>query len=149
VTLRRIITPLAMASVIAACSSSMEPASQTATDAGGYVSSATVNATPSIAFTPANVKLSAGGTVTFAFGGVGHNVFFDDDPAGAPASIDGVNANTSVQRTFSAPGVYNYNCHIHPGMRGTVIVGAATDTTTQSDSTGYGGYNRIPRTRRS
>ena len=108
------------------------------------MSSATVDATPSIAFTPANVKLSVGGTVTFAFGSVGHNVFFDDDPAGAPASIDGVRSNTTLQRTFTTAGVYNYNCHIHPGMHGTILVGAATDTTTNSDSTGYGSYNRIP-----
>jgi hypothetical protein len=76
----RIIAPLAIASLFAACGSSMEPVSQTPTDAGGVTSSATVNATPSIAFTPANVRLSVGGTVTFAFGGVGHNVFFDASP---------------------------------------------------------------------
>jgi plastocyanin len=142
--LRRIIARLAAASSIAACGSSMAPLSQTPNDPGGPVSAATVNATPSIAFTPAKVTLTVGGTVTFAFGGVGHNVFFDNDPAGAPASIGGVNANTSVQRTFAVAGVYNYNCHIHPGMRGTVMVGAATDTTTESDSSGYGGYSRIP-----
>lgn len=141
---RHIIAPLAIASLIAACSSSLDPSSQNWTDVGGYVSSATVDATPSIAFTPATVNLLVGGTVTFAFGGVGHNVFFDGDPAGAPASIDGVNANTTVQRTFTTAGVYNYTCHIHPGMHGTILVGAATDTTTHSDSTGYGSYNRIP-----
>lgn len=143
-TLRRIIAPLAIASLIAACGSSMDPVSQTDTDEGGLGSSATVNATPSIAFTPNTVMLPVGGTVTFAFGGIGHNVFFDNDPAGAPASIDGVNTNKSIQRTFATAGVYNYNCHIHPGMHGTVIVGAAPDTTTYPDSTGYGGYNRIP-----
>ena len=144
--LRRIIARLAMASSIAACGSSMAPLSETPNDPGVPVSAATVNATPSIAFTPANVTLTVGGTVTFAFGGVGHNVFFDNDPTGAPASIAGVNANTSVQRTFAVAGVYNYNCHIHPGMRGTVVVGMATDTTTEADSSGYGGYgySRIP-----
>jgi plastocyanin len=142
--IRRIIARLAMASGIAACGSSMAPLSQTPNDPGGPVSAATVNATPSIAFTPSKVTLTVGGTVTFAFGGVGHNVFFDNDPAGAPANIGGVNANASVQRTFAVAGVYNYNCHIHPGMRGTVVVGAATDTTTESDSSGYGGYSRIP-----
>lgn len=144
--LRRITARLAMASAIAACGSSVAPVSPASNDPGGVVSAATVNATPSIAFTPAKVTLTVGGTITFAFGGVGHNVFFDNDPVGAPASIDGVNANTSVQRTFAVAGVYNYNCHIHPGMRGTVVVGAATDTTMQSDSSGYGGYGyrRVP-----
>jgi plastocyanin len=138
---RRIVAPVVMALIIGACSSSNNPQSPDGTGSGPYVSAATVNATPSLAFTPANVSLALGGTVTFAFAGVGHNVFFDNDPAGAPAAIDGVNANTSVQRTFTAAGVYNYNCHIHPGMRGTIVVG--TSTTTSTDSSNSAGYDRI------
>jgi plastocyanin len=42
--------------------------------------------------------------------------------SGAPADIPGINANTSVARTFTTPGSYQYDCHIHPGMRGTVVV---------------------------
>ena len=30
---------------------------------------------------------------------------------------------TSVSRTFAAPGIYAYMCHLHPGMTGIVIVG--------------------------
>jgi len=41
--------------------------------------------------------------VTFAFGSVAHNVFFDQQ-TGAPADIDGLNANVSVQRTFATRG---------------------------------------------
>jgi plastocyanin len=52
---------------------------------------------------------------------VAHNVFFDQH-AGAPADIDGLNANVSVQRTFTTPGTYHYSCHIHPSMTGTVTV---------------------------
>ena len=86
------------------------------------VTSATVNATPALAFTPSEVHLEQGGTVTFAFGSVGHDVFFDNDPAGAPSNIPGGNSNTSIARTFSTAGSYKYNCHIHPGMHGTVVV---------------------------
>ena len=86
---------------------------------------ATVNATPQIAFSPAQLTLTQGGTVTFAFGSVGHNVYFDNDPAGAPADIPGVNSNTNVDRVFGTAGVYTFNCHIHPGMHGTVTVVAA------------------------
>jgi plastocyanin len=139
---RRIVVPLVMASIMAACGSSTSPQSQsTSGPPGTFVSAATVDATPSIAFTPATITLAVGGTVTFVFGNVGHNVFFDNDPAGAPATIDGVNANRSVQRAFPAAGVYDYYCHIHPGMRGRIVVGIAT--TTGSDSSGNGGYNRI------
>src|SRR5204862_7172227 len=134
---------LVMASIVAACDSSTYPQSQSPSESGGiFASTATVNATPSIAFTPANVTLAVGGMVKFVFGDVGHNVFFDNDPVGAPTTIDGLNANTSVERTFTTAGVYNYYCHIHPGMRGTVVVGTATDTTAHPDSITFGGYNR-------
>jgi plastocyanin len=142
--LRRIVVPLVMASIITACDSSTYPQSASTGGSGDtFASAATVNATPSIAFTPAKVKLAVGGTVTFDFGAVGHNVFFDNDPVGAPATIDGVNANTSVQRAFPVAGVYTYYCHIHPGMSGTIVVGS--DTAVQSDSSGNGGYyNPLP-----
>ncbi|MEO7083281.1 MAG: plastocyanin/azurin family copper-binding protein [Gemmatimonadaceae bacterium] len=96
-------------------------------------SSATVNATPSIAFSPATTTIALGGTVTFAFGSVPHNVYFDAT-TGAPQNIPGNNANTSASVTFNTPGTYVYHCHIHPGMTGTVIVGA----TMQTNSGGYG-----------
>ena len=60
--------------------------------------------------------------MTFAFGAVGHNVYFDNDPAGSPSNIPGVNSNTSVDRTFATAGTYVFNCHIHPDMHGTVTV---------------------------
>ena len=42
---------------------------------------------------------------------------------GAPDAIPGTNANTSVPRTFATAGTFEYDCHIHPGMKGTVVVG--------------------------
>lgn len=86
------------------------------------VQAATVDAAPSIRFTPGEVNLVRGGTVTFRFGGVPHNVFFDDAPAGAPEDIEGTRTNESVARTFGTAGTFGYECLIHPGMRGTVIV---------------------------
>jgi plastocyanin len=84
--------------------------------------SAEVFADPAIVFTPAAVTIVAGGTVVFDFGPVAHNVFFDNQPTGAPPSISGNNANTSKTLTFTTPGTFVYNCHIHPGMHGTVVV---------------------------
>jgi plastocyanin len=68
------------------------------------------------------VNLALGGTVTFQFEGVQHNVFFDDPGEGAPDDIPQPTANASVARTFDTPGSYVYHCHIHPEMTGTIVV---------------------------
>ena len=81
----------------------------------------TILATPSLTFGPASLSVSAGDAVTFSFGSVAHNVFFDAR-AGAPADISGLNANVDVTRVFTTPGTYHYTCHIHPSMQGTVVV---------------------------
>jgi plastocyanin len=82
----------------------------------------TVRATPAIQFTPPTVELIAGGTVTFEFGSLEHDVFFDNAPPGAPDNITAPSANKSITRTFQTAGQYRYNCHIHAGMTGTINV---------------------------
>jgi len=86
---------------------------------------ATVSTTPNVAFDPIPATIAPGGTVTFAFGAVPHNVYFDAVP-GAPADIPGANVNVSATRTFAAAGTYTFRCRIHPGMKGSIIV---SDTT--------------------
>lgn len=82
---------------------------------------ATVDATPQLTFAPATVTIAAGRSVTFRFGSVAHNVFFDA-VAGAPSDIPTATTNASVTRTFNTAGTYPYECHVHPGMSGTVVV---------------------------
>lgn len=97
---------------------------------GGYGSTApppppppgnTVAATNALVFTPATLTVAAGENVTFTFGSIAHNVFFSAQ-AGAPADIAGNNANVGIQRQFATPGTYNFTCHIHPSMHGSVVV---------------------------
>ena len=76
----------------------------------------------------ANVTIAVGGTVTFSFGDVSHNVFFDNSPAGAPDSIPGANANMMAARTFNTAGTFEFDCHLHPGMKGSVVVSNASST---------------------
>lgn len=88
---------------------------------------ATIIATPQIAFSPGQLMIVKNGAVHFAFGSVGHNVYFGGDPSGAPANITGVNSDTTVERVFATAGVFDSYCHIHPGMHGTITV-VAPDT---------------------
>ena len=101
---------------------------------------ATVNATPATAFSPSTVTIAPGGTVTFAFGALGHSVSFDSG-ANPPSDITGVNANTSISRTFPSAGTYTFHCAIHPTMTGAVIVATTSGSTSNPPpSTGGGGY---------
>jgi plastocyanin len=88
---------------------------------------ATVAATPEVTFSPFPATIAPGGTVTFAFGSLPHNVYFDAVP-GAPADIPGANVNISTTRTFATAGTYTYRCRIHPGMKGSIVVSGTTAT---------------------
>jgi plastocyanin len=104
------------AATLAACGGSGYGTTQPITSDGH-----TVTATAGLTFTPPTLDVNVGQAVTFAFQSVAHNVFFDAR-AGAPADVDGNNANVSVPRTFTTAGTYTYTCHIHPSMHGTVVV---------------------------
>ncbi len=87
---------------------------------GSFPGAANVEATEGNAFTPSSVDISSGGTVTWAFRGVTHNVTFST-ATGAPGNI-GNSTGTSVSRTFGSAGTFNYQCTLHPGMSGRVVV---------------------------
>lgn len=71
-------------------------------------------------FTPSTVDIATGGTVTWTFGQLTHNVTFGAQ-TGAPQNI-ATSTNTSIPRTFNTGGTFGYDCTIHPGMSGTVVV---------------------------
>jgi plastocyanin len=81
---------------------------------------ASVSTTSGDFFTPNKVVIGQGGSVTWTFGVTIHNVNFAGTP-GAPSRIDDA-YSTSASRTFTQPGNFTYNCTIHAGMSGQVIV---------------------------
>jgi Bacterial Ig-like domain (group 2)./Copper binding proteins, plastocyanin/azurin family. len=82
---------------------------------------ATVEANTSSQFKPAQVDITAGGTVTWQFSTLTHNVTFGGSAAGTPANIPDA-TSASVARTFTTAGTFAYSCTLHPGMTGTVVV---------------------------
>jgi plastocyanin len=88
-------------------------------DGTGPILSATVTM-PAFSFVPFSTTIDAGGTVTFDFPAESHNVIFEK-VAGAPADIQET-VNSKVARTFQTAGTFPYDCTIHPGMSGIVVV---------------------------
>jgi len=87
---------------------------------GTLAATATVAASSaSNTFQPQVVGVARGGSVTWTFAAVEHNVTFSG--SGAPANIPNT-TNASVSRTFGTAGNFPYDCSLHAGMTGTVIV---------------------------
>lgn len=72
-------------------------------------------------FAPSAVAIQRGGAVTWTFGSLEHTVTFAGT-TGAPASISSGGYSTSISRTFSTAGNFTYQCTIHAGMSGQVVV---------------------------
>jgi plastocyanin len=81
---------------------------------------AVVTMPPGDVFTPFQVIVPVGGTVRWEFPQKPHNVIFDRK-AGAPTDIQST-ANAAVSRSFTLAGTFPYDCTLHPGMSGEVIV---------------------------
>lgn len=76
---------------------------------------------PGLTFTPFRATLKQGGTVSYVFPALAHNVIFERVP-GAPADIPGQVSNTTITRTFNTTRTYLYTCTLHPGMDGEIDV---------------------------
>ena len=85
----------------------------------------TVNALSSEVFSPADVSIAQGESVTWNNAGGGfHNVRFDDGSFRMPARPSAT--AWPVQRTFDQVGDFTYYCEAHSGMTGIVRVGTGT-----------------------
>jgi plastocyanin len=70
-------------------------------------------------FSPAAIQVAVGATVTWTWivGAAQHNVTF---ATGTPSA--NLSANATYQRSFPMVGTFTYQCTLHPGMNGTVVV---------------------------
>jgi plastocyanin len=69
-------------------------------------------------FDPANIQITPGTTVTWSWpsGTSTHNVTFQDANSGDKG------ANSSYSKTFPTAGTFSYQCTLHGGMSGSVLV---------------------------
>ena len=72
-------------------------------------------------FVPFQTVVKVGGSVRYFFTSIDHNVIWNPRLAGSPTDIL-VTVNTNVSRTFPTMGVYKYECTVHPGMVGVIVV---------------------------
>lgn len=87
---------------------------------GVFPSSADVTATIGNFFAPQSADIAKNGAVNFIFQSTLHNVTFT--PAtGVPADI-GNTSGATVSATFNRAGTFAYQCTLHPGMAGVVVV---------------------------
>jgi plastocyanin len=126
----RSLTLIPMLCLIAACSGGGTSTSPSTTGVTG--TTGTGGSTPTTpaaneviagngtSFNPATLTVTKGTTVNFTFQATTHNVTFGAT-TGAPASISNT-TNQTVGRTFSTAGTFAYQCTLHGGMTGTVIV---------------------------
>ncbi len=92
----------------------------TVTAAPVFPSNVDVNATASNTFAPATIDVARNGTVNWIFAAVTHNVTFGGSaPTGGNI---GNTASATVSRTFTVAGTFSYQCTLHGGMTGMVIV---------------------------
>ena len=82
---------------------------------------ARVIAGTNLQFSPPDIAVRVGGTVTWEFGSTGHTVIFRTTP-GAPNNIAVVVQNATEARVFSTAGNFEYDCSVHESMFGRIRV---------------------------
>jgi plastocyanin len=78
---------------------------------------------PGNIYSPFVTDIARTGTVQFYFpqDADGHNVIFRKGTPGTPADID-ILKNTTRTLQFNTVGTFTYDCTVHPGMTGIVVV---------------------------
>jgi len=125
---RRALAPLLLAGLLAGCGgqsdSTAAPGTGTGTaDGPADAQTFTIRGTDADRFDPATVQAKVGRlTLTLQSGGVPHNLMFDDPALHGISAVSGT-ATKSTALVFDRAGTYTFECTLHPGMTGRVVVG--------------------------
>lgn len=118
----RVLSVLAVALLLAGCggpSESTDAGASAGTSSEASASSGAVTIAD-LTYSPADVQVAAGGTVTWTNDDdAPHTVSFDDD---AVADSEELAKGDEFSATFDQAGEYSYMCAIHPDMKATVTV---------------------------
>lgn len=90
----------------------------------GSLPGGSVVTTVGVTFNPASIAIPMGDSVSWRFQGAVHNVTFSG-AAPPGGNIPDQQVGAVVSRTFSSAGTYPYECTIHSGMSGEVVVTSA------------------------
>lgn len=78
-------------------------------------------------FQPSTLTITAGTTVVWLdISDAPHTVTSDTGAPSAFATTSNVTQGKTFALTFNTPGTYNYHCNIHPNMKATITVTAAS-----------------------
>jgi plastocyanin len=100
-------------------SSSSQNSSSSSQDQNSSTGSITIK---NMMFTPSQITVAKGGTVTWTNNdNTTHTVVDDLSNVGGPKSGD-IAPGTTYSFTFTKTGSFQYHCSIHPSMRGTIVV---------------------------
>ena len=95
--------------------------SSTSSSSGNQPLTGTINI-KNMMFTPSQITVAKGGTVTWTNNdNTTHTVIDDLSNVGGPASGD-IPPGGTYSFTFTKTGSFQYHCQIHPSMRGTIVV---------------------------
>jgi plastocyanin len=113
---------LFLVALLAACSgaASSAPASDDGDGAASGGGGETVSMA-GFAFSPSDLTIQAGTTVTFTDTG-GHTVTEGIDGEAADDPIVDEDGGSDIDVTFDEPGTYNITCKLHPDMNMTITV---------------------------
>lgn len=111
---------VAVLAAFAACGGSSDTTSPMSGNNGGNTGGGSTSNSIAIGdnyFSPSSTTVPVGTAVTWTWStGTTHNVTFDDGAA------SGDRSSGTYTRTFNTAGTYQYQCTIHAGMKGTIVV---------------------------